>query len=86
MIDLEARIPTGQIGHVHLVTSGVRVDLSDMVERIRMMITSLEPSVREHALGKELLGSDVLMHFALTPIPEATDVPDRHEGEQADRQ
>ena len=60
MMDLEARIPLGEIRQVHLVTSGVRVDLSDTIERIRIMITSLEPSVREHASGKELLGSDVL--------------------------
>jgi len=80
MMDLEARIPLGEISQVHLVTSGVRVDLSDAVERIRIMITSLEPSVREHASGKELLGSDVLMHFALTPSPDDTAAPDCHEG------
>ncbi len=75
MVDLEARIPLGEIRQVHLVTSGVRVDLSDAVERIRKMITSLEPSVREHASGKEALGSDVLMHFALMPIPDDTTAP-----------
>ncbi len=80
MMDLEARIPLGEIRQVHLVTSGVRVDLSDAVERIRIMITSLEPSVRENASGKELLGSDVLMHFALTPSPDDTAAPDYHEG------
>ncbi len=86
MMDLEARIPLGEICQVHLVTSGVRVDLSDVVERIRIMITSLEPSLREQALGKELLGSDPLMHFALMPVPDDIVEPDRLEGSQADRQ
>ena len=73
MMGLEARIPLGEIRQVHLVTSGVRVDLSDTVERIRVMITSLEPSMREHATtGKKLLGSDALMHCVLKPVPDAT--------------
>jgi hypothetical protein len=80
MVDLEARISLGESRQVHLVTSGVRVDLSDTIERIRIMITSLERSVREYASGKELLGSDVLMHFALTPSPDSTAAPDCHEG------
>lgn len=80
MMDLEAKIPLGEIGQIHLVTSGVRVDLSDTVERIRIMITSLEPSVREHASGKQLLGSGALMHFTLTPTPDTTTAPDCHEG------
>lgn len=80
MVDLEARIPPGEIRQVHLVTSGVRVDLSDAVERIRIMIMSLEPSLREQASGKELLDSDALMHFALTPVPDDIAAPDRHEG------
>ncbi len=76
VIDREARIPVGELRQVHLVTSGVRVDLSDTVQRIRIMITSLEPSVGKHASGKELLGSDVLMHFAFTPSPDASAEPD----------
>ena len=79
MMDLESRMPLGQIGHVHLVSSGVHVDLSDTVERIRVMITSLEPAVRERALGKKLLGTDVLQHHTLTPIPDATGAPEFNE-------
>ncbi len=75
MMDLEARIPLGEIRQVHLVTSGIRVDLSDAVERIRIMITSLEPSAREHSSGKDLLGSDALLHFSMKPVSDNSVIP-----------
>jgi hypothetical protein len=68
LIDREARLAPGEIGQVSLVTSGVRVDLTDVVRRIHRMLAALEPSVREHSKGKELLGSDVLLHFTLRPV------------------
>lgn len=70
LIDLEARLAPGEIAQVSLVTSRVRVDLSDVVRRIRGMLAALEPSIREHSQGKDLLGSDVLLHFSLQPVDE----------------
>ncbi len=35
--------------------------------RIWGMLAALEPSIREHSQGKELLGSDVVIHFSLQP-------------------
>ena len=70
LIDLYANIPLGHVSQIKLVTSGVRVDLSDVIKRLHTMITSLEPSMKEQSVGKELMGSDILLHFTLTPIPE----------------
>lgn len=80
MMDLEAYLGPGEVRQIHLVTSDVRVNLSDVIDRIRTMIRSLEPSVREHSGGKELLGSDVLMHFEFTPKEEAEGGQSGHEG------
>jgi hypothetical protein len=73
LMDLEAWIPPGEVRQIHLVTSGARVDLSDTVERIQAMITGLEPSFQEVAEGKNLMGSDVLLCFKLTPTHSITD-------------
>ena len=70
LIDRELRLAGGEIAQVNLVTSGVRVNLSDVVWRIKRMMAALEPSIRENAKGKELLGSDVLLHFALRPVDD----------------
>ena len=61
MMDLEARIAPGEIAQIHLVTSGTRVDLPDVIKRVGSMIKSLEPSMKEQSAGKKLMGSDVLM-------------------------
>lgn len=74
MIDLEARIGPGEVSQIHLVTSGVRVDFQDVIDRIRTMITSLEPSIQEHSIGKDLMGSDVVMQLHLKPVSEADDI------------
>ena len=68
-IDLEAREPRGRISQMRLVTSGIQVDLSAVVNEILDMTKSLEPSIRESATGKELLASDIWVHFALKPLP-----------------
>jgi hypothetical protein len=34
------------------------------------MLFALEPSIREASKGKELLGSDVLLHFGFAPLGE----------------
>jgi len=74
MMDLEAHVSPKKITQIHLVTSGVRVDLLDVVNRISTMIRSLEPSMKEQSEGKKLMGSDVLMHFSLTPKPDPATV------------
>lgn len=81
MMDLEARVPPGEISQIHLVTSGVRVDLPDVIKRIRTMIASIEPSMREHCTGRELMGSDVVMHFSLIPVYETGAMPLHSENE-----
>lgn len=75
MMDIEARVSPGEISQIHLVTSGVRVDLPDVIKRIRTMIASIEPSMREHCTGRELMGSDVVMHFSMIPVSETGAMP-----------
>jgi len=75
MIDLDAQVAPGEISQIHLVTSGARVDLPDVIKRIGSMIKSLEPSMKEQSSGKELMGSDALMHFSLTPISDIAAMP-----------
>ena len=67
-MDMLARVAPCEIAQVSLVTSGVRVNLSDVVRRIQAMLGGLEPSIREYAQGKQLLGSDTLIHFLLKPV------------------
>lgn len=71
LIDLDASIPPGHVSQIQLVTSGVRVDLSDVIKRLHTMITSLEPSMKEQSVGKKLMGSDILLHLSLSPITES---------------
>lgn len=68
VVDLLTTVAPGKIAHVSLRTSGVRVDLSEVVRRVRDMLLGLEQPLRDHSNGKELMGSDVLVEFSLQPV------------------
>jgi hypothetical protein len=75
VIDLHGRVVPGEITQICLQTSGVRVDLSDVVRRVQEMLAALEPSLRDQSKGKDLLGSDILLHISLQPVAKGDDEP-----------
>jgi hypothetical protein len=75
MIDTWSSLPTGEIADISLLTSGLRVNLSTIIDNLRSILRSLEGSLEEFAVGKERFGSDVLMTFTLTPVAEGQTAP-----------
>lgn len=70
VVDTYSSLPDKEISDISLATAGAKINLTEIVSHLRSMIKSLEPSLEEFAKGKELFGSDVIMHFELIPIPE----------------
>lgn len=70
MIDTYSSLPEGAIADISLLTAGLRVNLSTIMDNLRSITRSLEGPLGEFAAGKERFGSDVLLTFALTPVEE----------------
>ena len=73
MIDTYATIPAGEICDIFLKTSGVTVNLSDVLARLRSFISSIEGPLEEFCRDKDRFGSDYQYAFELLPIEN--DVP-----------
>jgi hypothetical protein len=70
MIDFCSSLPKGMIADIALLTAGLKVNLSTMIDNLRSMTRSLERALEEFAVDKERFGSDVLLTFFLTPVEE----------------
>jgi hypothetical protein len=77
MIDTYSSLPKGEIADISLLTAGLGVNLSTIMDNLRSITRSLEGPLEEFAEGKERFGSDVLLTFVLTPVEKAefTDDP-----------
>ena len=68
MVDLAATAPPGQIADISLTTSGVRVNLSHVIQALRENFKSLEVPVGEIDSEKGHRGSDALIRIDLIPV------------------
>ncbi len=72
-MDLLTGVREGGIEDICLTTSTVRVNLTETHDRIGRFILAIEGPVRDIPAPNGRLGSDVLMHFELTPVESESD-------------
>ncbi len=72
-IDLLTGVREGGIADICLTTSTVRVNLTQTYDCIGRFIRGIEGSVRDIPAPNGRFGSDVLMHFELTPVEAESD-------------
>ena len=72
MIDTYSSLLKGEIRDIAVLTAGLKVNLSQVIDNLRSIIRSLEGPLEEFAADKQRFGSDVLLTFVLTPIKGAT--------------
>ena len=72
-VDLLTGVREGGIADICLTTSTVRVNLTQTYDCIGRFIRGIEGSVRDVPAPNGRFGSDVLMHFELTPVEAESD-------------
>lgn len=75
-MDLLTGVREGGVEDICLTTSVTRVNLTQTYDRIQRLIRGIKGAARNVPAEKGRLGSDVLMHFELMPVPDESQEED----------
>jgi hypothetical protein len=68
VIDQQMIMESDEVTAITLTTSGAQLNLTDLRLRVADMIHSVENALSDHVVGKETLGSDVLLTLTFHPV------------------